>query len=71
MAVEEVVGEGDERGALAAGGHVGWAEIADGGDAGAGGDDGGFADLESGSGGRTEIRNPWALMKDSLAVGGD
>ena len=34
VAVEEVIGEGDEWGALAADGHVGGAEVGDGGDAG-------------------------------------
>ena len=46
VAVEEIVCKGDERGALASGGHVGGAEVGDGGDAGASGDDGGFAYLE-------------------------
>lgn len=46
VTVEEVVGEGDEGGALASGGHVGGAEVADGGDAGAGGDNGSFANLQ-------------------------
>ena len=45
VAVEKIVGVGDERGALAAESDVGGAEVGDGGDAGAGGDDAGLADL--------------------------
>ena len=40
VAIEKIVGVGDERCALAAEGDVGGAEVGDGGDAGAGGDDG-------------------------------
>jgi len=39
VTVEEVVGERDERSALAADGDIGGAEVGDGGDAGAVGDD--------------------------------
>src|SRR5215470_2140762 len=46
MQVECVVGERDERSAAAAESEVGWAEVGDGGDAGAGGDDRAFADLK-------------------------
>ena len=50
MTVKGVVGEGNERRTVAAESDVGWAEVGDGGDACAGGDDGAFADLESGCG---------------------
>src|SRR2546421_697996 len=71
MAVEGVVGEWDEWRAIAAESEVGGAEVRDGGDAGASGDDGAFADLESGSGWRAEVRNWRALMKNGLAVVAD
>ena len=71
MAVEDVVGEGDERSALAAEGDVGGAEVADGGDAGEVGDDGAVADLQSGGGFCAE-KNWWeTLMEDGLAVVAD
>src|SRR5882757_1922683 len=64
MAVESVVGEGDEWGAVAAESEVGGTEVGDGGDAGACGDDGAFADLESGSGWSAEVRDWRALVKN-------
>jgi len=45
VAVEEIVGVGNERRALAPDGDVRGTKVGDRGDAGAGGDDGGFADL--------------------------
>ncbi len=71
VAIEEVVGERDERGALASGGHVGGAEVGDGGDAGEVGDEGAVRDLECGACWLAQERNWLALMKDGLAVGGD
>src|SRR5882762_3558319 len=71
MAVESVVGKGDEWRATAAESEVGGAEVGDGGDAGACGDDGAFADLESGSGWSAEVRDWRALVKNGLAVVAD
>jgi len=71
MAVEEIVGEGNERSALAANGDVRGTEVCDGGDAGARGDDGGFADLQCGGGGMAEEWDRAALMEDGLAVAAD
>src|SRR5262245_355311 len=71
MAVKEIVDIGDERSALAAQGHVGGTKISDGGDAGAGGDDGGLTEWESGGSRPAEIRDRWTLMEDGLAVGAD
>src|SRR6266571_3914686 len=71
VAIEKVVDVGNERSTLAAEGHVRGTKVRDGGDAGAGGDDRGFADLQRGGGWRAEIRS-WAdLMKDRLAMAAD
>src|SRR6267154_3223439 len=71
MAVESVVGKGNEWRAIAAESEVGGAEVGNGSDAGTRGDDGAFADLESGSGWRAEVRGWRALMKNCLAVVAD
>ncbi len=71
VAIEKIVGVRDERRALAAESDVGGTKIADGGDAGAGGDDGWLADLQRGSRGRAEIGRGLALMKNGLAVAAD
>ena len=71
VAIEEIVGEGNERRALAADGDVRGTKIGDGGDAGAGGDDGGFADLQRGGGGMAEEGDGTALVEDGLAVAAD
>src|SRR4029079_7100321 len=71
VAIQKVVGVGNQRRALATDGHVGGAEVGDGGDAGAGGDDGGFTDLERGGGGAAQIGDGRALMEDRLAVGAE
>ena len=71
MAVEEIVGVGDERGALAAEGDVGGAEVGNRGDAGAGSDDAAFAGLQRGGCRAAEIFHRWALVEDGLAVIGE
>jgi len=71
VAVEEIVGVGNERSSLAADGDVGGTKIGDGGDAGAGGDDGGFAELQRGGGGVAEEGDGAALVEDGLAVAAD
>src|SRR5690348_1714535 len=68
MAVEEIVDIGDERSALAAEGHVGWAKVRDSRDACARSDDGAFADLQRGGDGLAEIACRLALMENRLAV---
>ncbi len=68
MAVEEIVGVWDEGSALAAEGDVRGAEVGDGSDACACGDDAAVADLERGGGGTAEILDWRSLMKDGLAV---
>ena len=55
MAIEKIVGVRDQRGALADECYVGGAKIADGGNSGADGDDGGLADLQCGRRGVAEI----------------
>ena len=72
---------GDERRALAAGGDVAHAQVADGDDAGALGDDGGLADgerrarrdrlVEPRQIGRRRLRRRTRTMPDGLAGGGD
>jgi len=63
--------KGDEWRAIAAESEVGGAEIGDGGDAGASGDDGAFADLESGGGWCSEVGHGFPLMENGLAVVAD
>src|SRR5215472_7591229 len=71
MAVEGVVGEGDEGRALPAEGHVGGAEVGDGRDTRERGDDGTVTQLECG-GDRLAKKISWlALMEDGLAVVAD
>ena len=71
VAIEQVIAKGDERRALSAGGHVGGAKIADRGDAGERGDDGGLADLQCGGDVCAEEAGRAALMEDGLAVRAD
>jgi len=71
VTVEEIVGEGDERRALAAHGHVGWTEVGDGDDAREVGNDRTVTDLEGGRCGLAKERDRSALMKDRLAVAAD
>ena len=71
IAVEEIVGEGNERRALAAGGHVGWTEVGDGGDASEVRNDRTFTDLEGGRCGLAKEGDGRALMEDRLAVAAD
>src|SRR5258708_34289301 len=71
VAIEKIVGVGNEGRALAAESDVRRAEVADGGDAGAGGDDGGFADLECRGGGPAQKSNGFPLVKDRLSVASD
>ncbi len=77
VAEEKVVDEGDEGRALAAESNIGGAKVGDGEDASAGGDDGGFGDLEGGGefgdgdfavGGKSFAL---PLVEDGLTVGAD
>lgn len=68
MAIEKIVAVWDERRALAAERDVGGAEVGDGRDTGAGGDNVAIADLKRRGGGTAEILDWRALMKNRLAM---
>ena len=67
----DIVEEGDERRALATGGHVGGAEVGDDGDAGGGGDQSRFAELPGAGEAASRVQSRRALVVDSLAVAAD
>ncbi len=71
MAIEKIVGVGNEGRTLAAESDVCGAEVADGGDAGARGDDGRLADLECRGDGPAQKSNGFPLVKDRLSVASD
>src|SRR5690242_538361 len=71
VAIEQIIDEGNKRRALAADGHVGWPKITDRCHARDGGDDSGFADLQSGGDPLAEKWTGLALMEDGLAVRSD
>src|SRR6266849_1815575 len=71
MAIEKIVGVGDERRALAAESDIGGAKITDRGDARASRDDGRFADLQCRGGRPAEVWGGSSLMINSLAVAAD
>src|SRR5713101_1741123 len=71
VAIEKIVGVGNEGRTLAAESDVCGAEVADGGNSAAGGDDGGFADLECRGGGPAQKSNGFPLVKDRLSVASD
>src|SRR5215467_4420182 len=71
MTVKNVVGERDERSALAAERHVSGTEVGDGGDAGKVGNHGAVAKLQRGCGFCAEKSGWSALVEDSLAVVAD
>ena len=71
VAVEQIVGVGNERRALATESDVGGTKVRDGRDSGVRCDDAGFTDLQSRRGGPTEVRNRLPLMEDRLAVAAD
>src|SRR5690349_8864377 len=64
VAIEKIVGVGNERRALSAESHVGGTKIADGGDAGACSNDGWIADLQRRGGRPAQVGNRLALMKN-------
>src|ERR1700746_2071907 len=71
VAIESVIGEGNQWRALAAKGDIGWAEVRYGGDFCEGGDDRPVTDLQSGGGFYSEEMGGLALMEDGLAVVAD
>src|SRR5437899_6041589 len=71
VAIQEIVSVGNERRTLATKSNVRGAKIADGGDAGARGDDRCLANLKRGSRGRAKVLAREALMEDGLAVAAD
>src|SRR5262249_33366522 len=68
---KKIVHEGDQRGAGSAGGDVALAEVGDGADPGAVGDDGRLADLERAGNAASEIFDGRAFVKNGLAVHAD
>ena len=71
VAIEEVIEEGNERGAFASGGHVGGAEIGNDRDADTGGDYRAFAGLPGDGHVSAQKSRRLALVVESLAVASD
>ena len=68
---EDVIEQGDEGRALAAGGDVSRAEVGDDGDAGGGGEEGGFAELPGAGEAAACVECGHALVVEGLAVAAD
>src|SRR2546425_91552 len=71
VAKKKIVHVRDKRRALPAQRDVGWAKVADGGDARSGSDDSRLGDLKGRGGGLAEKGDGAALMEDRLAVAAD